>query len=149
MTAPSLSSRVVAEARLWIGTPYVHQASARQGGTDCLGLIRGVWRHLYGTEPCIVPPYSEDWAEASGAQDLWRAAEQWLVAKPMQDAAAGDVLLFRVRDRGAAKHLGIQSATGSLPAFIHAYSGHSVVESPLSTPWSRRVVARFRFPDKG
>jgi len=35
-------SAVVAEARRWIGTPYVHQASSFQAGCDCLGLIRGV-----------------------------------------------------------------------------------------------------------
>ena len=37
-------ARVVAEARMWIGTPYVHQASALGAGCDCLGLVRGVWR---------------------------------------------------------------------------------------------------------
>ena len=48
-------SAVVAEARRWIGTPYVHQASSFQAGCDCLGLIRGVWRHLYGAEPERLP----------------------------------------------------------------------------------------------
>ncbi len=38
--------RVVAIARDWIGTPYVHQASAQGAGCDCLGLLRGVWRAL-------------------------------------------------------------------------------------------------------
>ena len=32
-------SRVVATARAWIGTPYVHQASVRGAGCDCLGLL--------------------------------------------------------------------------------------------------------------
>ena len=47
-----------------------------------------------------------------------------------------------------AKHLGVQSEVGDAPAFIHAYSGHGVVESPLSLPWARRIVARFEFPKK-
>ena len=47
---------MVAEARAWIGTPYVHQASVRGGGTDCLGLLRGVWRVVIGEEPETVPP---------------------------------------------------------------------------------------------
>ncbi|MGB3409057.1 MAG: peptidase, partial [Jannaschia sp.] len=29
-----------------------------------------------------------------------------------------------------------------------AYSGHGVVESPLSAPWRRRIVARFEFPEE-
>lgn len=47
----SCADRVVAEARGWVGTPYVHQASARGAGADCLGLVRGVWRGVFGDEP--------------------------------------------------------------------------------------------------
>ena len=35
---------VVAIARAWIGTPYEHQASCLGAGTDCLGLLLGIWR---------------------------------------------------------------------------------------------------------
>ena len=35
---------------------------------------------------------------------------------------------------------------GGTETFIHAYTGHGVVESPLSAPWARRIVARFAFP---
>lgn len=53
-------SAVVTAARGWIGTPYRHQASVRGAGADCLGLIRGVWRELYGAEPAEVPAYTAD-----------------------------------------------------------------------------------------
>ncbi|MGZ9409986.1 MAG: peptidase P60, partial [Methylocystis sp.] len=39
---------IVAAARRWRGTPYVHQASLMQVGCDCLGLVRGVWRDVIG-----------------------------------------------------------------------------------------------------
>jgi len=42
---------IVAAARSFIGTPYHHQASCKKAGCDCLGLIRGVWRDVYGPEP--------------------------------------------------------------------------------------------------
>ena len=29
---------VIAAARAWIGTPYLHQCSTQGAGTDCLGL---------------------------------------------------------------------------------------------------------------
>jgi len=45
----SAGERAVEFARAWIGTPYVHQGSAPGAGADCLGLVRGVWRGLYGT----------------------------------------------------------------------------------------------------
>ncbi len=139
--------RVVAEARGWIGTPYLHQASVKGAGTDCLGLLRGVWRSLLGAEPEPVPPYTDDWAEPSRDEVLLRAAERWLQRKDTAEAAVGDVLLFRLREGCIAKHLGIQSQVGGSAAFIHAYTNHGVVESPLSQPWQRRIAARFSFPD--
>lgn len=137
----------VSVARDWIGTPYLHQASVRGAGTDCLGLLRGVWRAVIGSEPEPMPPYSEDWAEPSRQEVLMDAAERWLIRKPLGDAAVGDVLLFRMRDGSIAKHLGIQSRIGPRATFVHAYTGHGVIESSLSLPWQRRIAARFCFPE--
>lgn len=134
---------IVATARGWIGTPYVHQASARGAGCDCLGLLRGVWRDCLGAEPEAVPPYSPDWSEVRHDERLWRAAARWLVEKPVAAGSAGDVILFRMHQRAVAKHLGILSGPR---AFIHAFSGHGVIESALTLPWQRRVVACFAFP---
>ena len=144
-----VSEQIVQEARAWIGTPYRHQASCKGAGADCLGLLRGVWRAVYGAEPEHVPAYSADWSEPQGEERLWAAARRRLVAKVRDEAALGDVVLFRMREQGVAKHLGIASVLGEAPKFIHAYSGHGVVESPFSEPWARRVVARFEFPKAG
>ncbi|MGS4944240.1 NlpC/P60 family protein [Meridianimarinicoccus sp. RP-17] len=135
-------------ARHWLGTPYRHQASVRGAGCDCLGLVRGVWRGLYGVEPEVIPPYTADWAEPDGHEALWLAALRRLDACPAAEDVVGTVLLFRMRDGGIAKHLGIQCEAGIAPTFIHAYDRHGVVESPLSEPWRRRVVARFAFPEE-
>lgn len=143
------SDRIVTAARGWIGTPYRHQASCRGAGTDCLGLLRGVWREVLGHEPERPPAYSMDWSEPSRDEALWRAAQRHLRPKPIHDAAPGDVLLFRMRDGAVAKHLGIAGRVGAAATFIHAYSGHAVVESPLTPPWARRIVARFSFPEEG
>ncbi|RVT85447.1 peptidase [Rhodobacteraceae bacterium CCMM004] len=137
------------EARRWIGTPYRHQAAARGAGTDCLGLIRGVWRALYGHEPADVPPYTPDWSEPQRQERLWQAAAAHLIERRCDALEPGDVLLFRMRDGGVAKHLGIVTEAGDSPRFVHAYSGHGVVENALSAPWRRRIVARFAFPDRG
>lgn len=142
------AAQAVDEARRWLGTPYVHQASCRGAGADCLGLIRGIWRALYGAEPGPVPAYTADWAEVSRREGLLVAAGLWLCAKPLAEAAAGDVLVFRMREGGIAKHLGLQTETGPGARFIHAYSGHSVTENALSGPWARRIAARFSFPER-
>jgi NlpC/P60 family putative phage cell wall peptidase len=143
----SAGERIIAEAKLWIGTPYLHQASVRGAGSDCLGLLRGIWREVYGCEPEKVPAYTEDWAEPSRREILFEAARRWLVAKPPRQAEPGDVLLFRMREGCIAKHLGVQSETGEHPRFIHSYTGHGVIESSLSLPWQRRIAARFAFPE--
>ncbi len=137
---------IVAAARGWIGTPYVHQAATRQAGCDCLGLLRGVWREVIGPEPETPPAYSMDWSEPQGDERLWRAALRHLRPKCLGAFRAGDVLLFRMRKGAVAKHLGLVAEEGTHPSFVHAYSGHGVVESPLSTPWRHRVVAQFEFP---
>lgn len=137
---------VARQARLWRGTPYRHQASARGFGCDCLGLVRGVWRELLGAEPETPPPYTMDWSEPQGDEVLWRAGRRHLRQKPRDEEAPGDVLLFRMRDASVAKHLGIQGRIGAQASFLHAYSGHGVIESALGAAWRRRIVARFTFP---
>jgi len=144
-----LNRKIIASARSWIGTPYHHQASVKDMGCDCLGLLRGVWREVYdGAEPEVVPAYSRDWSEPQRDERLWQAAARHLHAKPLLEEEAGDVLLFRMRAGSVAKHLGIAAQIGGDATFIHAYSGHNVVESPLSAPWRRRIVARFKFPEE-
>jgi NlpC/P60 family putative phage cell wall peptidase len=140
-------SPAVEIARGWIGTPYLHQASCRGAGADCLGLVRGVWREMLGQEPVAVPPYTSDWDEVRAGEVLWAAARAHLRPRPGIAAMPGDVLLFRMRDGSVAKHLGILSGGGAAPRFIHAYQGHGVVENSLSAPWRRRLVAAFGFPE--
>lgn len=139
--------QIIGEARAWIGTPYHHQASVKGAGADCLGLLRGVWRAMFGGEPAAIPPYSPDWSEVSGEEALLAAARVWLVEVPVAQDRPGDVLLFRMRNGCVAKHLGIAACIGAAPTFVHAYTGHGVIESAFSEPWHRKVIARFEFPE--
>ena len=137
--------QIIAEARAWIGTPYRHQASVKGVGCDCLGLVRGVWRALLGPEPETAPPYARDWAEATGQETLAEAAARHLV--PLADPAKfapGDVLLFRYRERYAAKHAAIVTAPDLM---VHAHDGAAGAEVAISPWWRRRLAYAFRFPD--
>ncbi|WP_460449448.1 NlpC/P60 family protein [Alsobacter sp. SYSU BS001988] len=138
----ALRRAIVAEARSWIGTPYVHGASLKGAGCDCLGLVRGVWRALHGDEPEPTPPYSPDWAEATGRDVLTLAAERHLDRVPLERAEPGDVLLFRWRAGAPAKHLGVSTGGGRM---IHAHDGARVCEVAIGV-WTRRLCAAFRFP---
>ncbi len=138
---------IIGLARLWIGTPYHHQASRLGAGVDCIGLVRGVWRDIHGREPEALPGYSRDWAEATGAETLIEAARRHLVEIDIASARPGDALIFRYRPRSVAKHAGIlgTSAAGSL-TLIHAVEGAPVAEVPLGPWWLRRIAAAFAFP---
>ncbi|MEQ8267653.1 MAG: NlpC/P60 family protein [Parvibaculum sp.] len=138
--------RIVTAARGWIGTPYRHQASAKGAGCDCLGLVRGVWRETMGAEPETPPPYTPDWAElpgGAGAETMAEAARRHMGEIACGDARAGDVMLFRMRGAGPAKHAAILSAETRM---IHAWSGRAVVETSLGRWWRARAAYAFRFP---
>lgn len=139
-----MSVRIVQAARGWIGTPYVHQASVKGAGTDCLGLVRGLWREFFGPEPEAMPAYTHDWGEVGEDELLMGGAGRLL--RPAIGEEPGDVLIFRMRSGAIAKHMGILARTGAEASFVHAYDRHGVVESPLSDPWRSRIAGRFRFP---
>jgi NlpC/P60 family putative phage cell wall peptidase len=149
MTSPIPSAAVVAEAMSWIGTPYLHQGSVKGVGCDCLGLIRGVWRAVYGEEPEAAPGYTPDWAEANGAETLAEAAAVHMASVAVGDAGPGDVLLFRWRANLPAKHIAILVLGGkgsAPPRFVHAQQGAAVSLATLTPWWRRRAAYGFRFP---
>lgn len=135
-------------ARSWLGTPYLHQASLKGVGADCLGLVRGVWREVIGREPETPPAYSTNWAEVEGEERLLQAAERWLVPVEPNEARAGDVLLFRMAPNAAVKHCAILSEDeGPEWRMIHAYWGRAVVETWMGPWWRRRLAGVFRLPE--
>jgi NlpC/P60 family putative phage cell wall peptidase len=136
--------RIVVLAETWIGTPYRHQGALKHVGCDCIGLIRGIWRELYGNEPAPLPAYAPDWAERSGEDRLMQAAMK--LCHPLEgigEARPGDLLLFRWRADCAAKHAGILCGPEH---FIHAYEQCAVTRSALVPAWRRRVAGVFRLP---
>jgi NlpC/P60 family putative phage cell wall peptidase len=137
------AARIVAAARGWIGTPYLHQASLRGVGCDCLGLLRGVWREVIGGEPEPLPAYAPDWAEATGIDSLAAAAGRHLAPLRLEDALAGDVLLFRWREGLPAGHVGLLVARERM---IHAHDGLAVTEVAIGPWWLRHRAGAWRFP---
>jgi NlpC/P60 family putative phage cell wall peptidase len=134
---------IVRLARAWIGTPYHHQASTKGVGADCLGLVRGVWRELYGREAEAAPAYTRDWAEGAGRETLLEAARRHLREVAPSEAEPGDVLIFRLRRSAMAKHAGILvTAT----AMVHAMEDSPAAEVTLTAWWRRRIAAAFAFP---
>jgi len=148
MTAVHLSDRalrakIVRQAKSWIGTPYQHQASLKNVGCDCLGLVRGIWRAVYQNEPEKTPAYSPDWAESSKQEQLAFAARRHMSEIDCKEFKAGDLLVFRWRPHVPAKHLAIAV---SKTAMVHAQQGAEVCQVPISPWWKRHMAYAFRFP---
>lgn len=144
----SRAAEALAEARRWIGTPYRHGASVLGAGCDCLGLLRGVRRALYGGDE-RPPPYRPDWAEVLDGEPLLDAVRTRMPEIAVETAGPGDLLLFRISPSAAVKHCAIVSAVGpgGPERMIHAYWGRAVVESWIGPWWRRRMAAAFRFSD--
>src|SRR5690606_7297010 len=110
-------------------------------GCDCLGLVRGVWRALYGAEPVPLPAYSADWrrAPASGLLEVAEALLRRVAGGP----EAGHLVLFRLGRTSAPRHCGVMVGHDR---FIHAQEGLGVVEANLGEGWRKRVAGTFVFP---
>jgi NlpC/P60 family putative phage cell wall peptidase len=144
-----MRTTIVSIARTWLGTPYHHQASLKGIGCDCLGLVRGVWRELYGTEPEPLPAYTRDWAEAQGLTErretLLEAARRHLIEIPPTTVQPGDILIFRWSRHAPAKHCGMLSTPTTM---IHALEGAPVSEVSFSPWWRRHLAGAFMFPGR-
>ena len=124
----SSSDAVIAEARLWIGTPYHEQADVRGAGVDCGMLIVRVFVDSGLVPPFDPRPYPSDW-------HLHRSEEKYLgfvfnhcteVATP----APADVAVFRFGRCWA--HGGIVTIAEPL-TIVHAFSpARCVVEEQVA-----------------
>ncbi|MEX2248608.1 MAG: NlpC/P60 family protein, partial [Parvibaculum sp.] len=93
------------------------------------------------------PPYTPDWAERPGGaaeETMAAAARRHMTEIAPGEARAGDVMLFRMRPGGPAKHAGVLSGDDRM---IHAWSGHAVVETAMGRWWRARAAFAFRFPE--
>jgi len=143
---PAPAALVIAEARRWVGTPYLHQASTRGAGCDCLGLARGIWRALHGAEAGPIPAYTPFWGETGRREVLLEALRARMIGIPPDLAAPGALLVFRMAPGRLAKHCGILIEGGRM---IHAMQGAGVIETGCDRSWRRRTVAAFLFPRGG
>ena len=133
---------IVAAARRWIGTPYMHMQSVQGVGCDCLGLVRGVYRELYGSEPEAPPVYASSWRDGGGDELLLEAARRHLVERRGRGLKLGAVLVFRWRHDLPARHCGI--LTG-IDRMVHAYEAAGRVSEGTIGLWGSRLAAVFDF----
>ncbi len=132
---------IIAEARTWLGTPFVHQARSRGVGVDCIGLIVGA------VQGCgLAVDDRADYARTPHAGELARELGAQLERIDVADAAPGDVVL--IAWRRAPMHVGLLTDyPHSGLALLHAIETIGrVVEHRLDDGWRRLIVAAYRVP---
>lgn len=141
-------AKVVAEARSWVGTPYLHQGDRKRLGVDCAGLVRGVCIELgiWTRQELLKDPRARQYRgygrEPNGM--FLDACDAFLSTIQIADMGPGDVVAMRFA--GRPRHTGIlgEHPHGGL-TLIHSYK-HSVIEHRLDEKWRRRIVAAFALP---
>jgi cell wall-associated NlpC family hydrolase len=113
----AMRDQIVAEARSWLGTPWVHQHRTKGVATDCAGLVIGVARALG-----LVPPDFD--VNGYGRQpdgSLLGVCDRFMRRTSWAEAQPGDVLVVAIS--GDPQHMGIlvPYRHGGL-ALVHAAS---------------------------
>lgn len=138
-------AEIVAEARSWIGTPWLHQASVRGAGCDCIGLIVGVGAALGVPEAMqwLKDPSFRTYGRLPDPALLLQGATTYLDRIKIREASLGDTLLFHW-EGGPPRHFGI--VTKLEPMYmVHALAqARRVTEHRIDELWQSRIVMAFR-----
>lgn len=140
-------NKIVRQARIWLGTPFHHQARLKGKGCDCLGLIIGVVDELGLRDGRGQPLAGYDEVSYSKEPDgaylllkLTALLDEVLIA----EAQPGDLALFTVRDNP--QHLAFLTDYEGALGMIHCYAqARRVVEHRLDDDWKSRLVKVFRW----
>lgn len=110
---PRVGSRLVAEARKWLGVPYRYGRDTKSG-TDCSGMVSAVYRDVAGIK---LPRSSAE--QAQYCVDISKSSLQ-----------PGDLVFFNSSSRGGRiSHVGLYVGDGKM---IHATASRGVIESDLA-----------------
>lgn len=131
-----IPSDVAAEARTWVGVPFLHQGRSRSG-VDCIGFVASVSAAL-GSR-VFMDALPSNYARAAQAR-LVDGLAMHTRQIPLQ---VGAVVLIKWPFEEHASHAAIY--TGE--SLIHCYEAErSVIEHGYSIPWPHRTTSVWAMP---
>lgn len=157
MLRSSDQALIVASARRWIGTPYLHQHSRLGQGVDCVNLIieSGHAAGVLDISPEAWEPY-RGYGRTPNPRKMARAMRTFLVAVPIDAQpkrlpADGSIMWMGWREE-MPMHLAILATDerNGRRTMIHAYAGAGrCVEHGFRTAdWPSRVMSWWSYPGR-
>jgi len=130
-----MRNAVVAEAKTWVGTPFLHQGRIKGRGVDCVGLVIGVAHELKLAEYVEVA-----YGRMPDPVRMGSLLNQYLDKIPRSKAQPGDILWMRFSR--SPTHVAILSHSG----IIHSYSEiGKCIEHRLDSVWESRIVGCYKY----
>ncbi len=146
-----LREQIIAKAREWLDTPFVHQGCKKGKGCDCLGLILGVGEEL-GIKFNGIPlkRYAPaNYSRTPNGLLLKQRLDALLKKKEKKDIKPGDIFLMNFGSNP--QHLGFFSNYENDSAalgLIHCYSQTGkVVEHRLTKFWHEKIEQVYSITD--
>ena len=122
-------SKIVQEAKSWLGTPYRYGACEKGEGSDCSGMVLKVYEKVTGIK---LPRNSAKQAE-------------FCRKLKVKDVEVGDLAFFATgKDPDKISHVGIMINDKE---FIHASTKKGVVISDITTPYYEKTFIMFGRPE--
>lgn len=137
-TSHELRARIVAEARTWVGTPFVHQGRRKGEEGDCAGLINCV-ANVCGISDVRITGYSRDPDEKLMEAIL----DRYLDRVDRGEEKPGDIVWLRhPRPSSHPRHVAIY--TGQTIIHIDAVYD-KCIEHRFTPEWRAKVKRFYRY----
>jgi len=136
---------IVYEARSWIGTKWMHQASVKLAGCDCIGLIRGVARAVGIVDPFATGDALKYFGYGRTPEPglLLEACDRYLDRAPPGPLRLADILVMSFETDP--QHFALVSNLEPL-RMIHAYAqARKVAENGIDDLWRSRIVRVYSY----
>lgn len=141
-------AQIIAEARTWIGTPFVHQAALKGVGCDCVGLIRGVADGLHMNYDRTLWRRFANYARLPNSRRMEEGLSLFLAPLAPDEVDTGDVMFFEWR-ANLPMHLAIFARGRERDTMVHALAeAGKVTEHGFGPPWPNRLVSCWRYPER-
>jgi cell wall-associated NlpC family hydrolase len=116
-------TRIVDEARSWVGTPYHHEARVKGHGVDCAQFVAAVFEQTGLIKEITTEHYPPDWHFHQAAERLLDKIKQYAGEIALEDVRPGDIVAFHFGKTYA--HAGV---VVEWPLLIHANMRGGIVE---------------------